>query len=328
MLLIPPHPLTYNAPLVTAPFEFSGNLESGAWAAAPWTEIFIDIEADKKPKPRFRTRAKMMWDKDYFYVAAEMEEPNLWATYTEHDSVIFHENDFEVFIDPDGDNHNYFEYEINALGTDWDLRLPKPYRDGGPALNEWEIPGIRTKITLNGTLNKPEDKDDGWVVEIAFPWSAFKEFAGAACPPSTGDIWRVNFSRVEWDLDVENGQYKKIPDKPEYNWVWSPQHVIDMHRPEMWGYVKFLGAGQKAEPFTDPLHEAKHRLMSVYHAQKAHFAEHERWAANMEELGHEDKEITVRITRNGWTATLNTTVDGKPWTATVDQHSQLLSSPD
>ena len=51
-------------------------------------------------------------------------------TLTEHDSVIFQDNDFEVFIDPDGDNHNYYEIEINALNTEWDLRLPKPYRDG------------------------------------------------------------------------------------------------------------------------------------------------------------------------------------------------------
>ena len=43
-----------------------------------------------------------------------------------------------MFIDPDGDNHLYYEFEINALNTVWDLLLPKPYRDGGPALNGWE----------------------------------------------------------------------------------------------------------------------------------------------------------------------------------------------
>ena len=52
----------------------------------------------------------------YFYVAAEMEEPHVWGTLTQHDAVIFQDNDFEVFIDPDGDNHEYYEFEINALG--------------------------------------------------------------------------------------------------------------------------------------------------------------------------------------------------------------------
>ena len=65
---------------------------------------FQDIEGDKKPRPRFRTRAKMLWDDQFFYVAAELEEPHVWATLTKHDSVIFHDNDFEIFIDPDGDN--------------------------------------------------------------------------------------------------------------------------------------------------------------------------------------------------------------------------------
>ena len=72
----------------------------------------------------------MLWDDTYLYVGALLEEPHVWATLTQHDSVIFHDNDFEVFIDPDGDNHEYCEIEINALNTEWDLFLNKPYRDG------------------------------------------------------------------------------------------------------------------------------------------------------------------------------------------------------
>ena len=55
------------------------------------------------------------------------------ARSTKKNQVIFHDNDFEVFIDPDGDNHNYYEFEMNALNTMWELTLVKPYRDGGPA---------------------------------------------------------------------------------------------------------------------------------------------------------------------------------------------------
>ena len=68
----------------------------------------------------------MAWDDRFFYVAAEMEEPHVWATLMRHDAVIFHDNDFEVFIDPDGDNHEYYEFEINALDTGWDLFLRHP----------------------------------------------------------------------------------------------------------------------------------------------------------------------------------------------------------
>src|SRR5262249_52033134 len=82
------------------------------------------------PGPRSRPGAKMAWADRYLYVAAELEEPHVWATLTDHDAVIFRDNDFEVFIDPDGDNHEYYEIEINALSAEWDLLLDKPYRDG------------------------------------------------------------------------------------------------------------------------------------------------------------------------------------------------------
>ena len=100
-------PKGYVASRATTPIKVDGKLDDEAWADAPWTDAFVDIEGDTKPKPRFRTRAKMLWDDTYFYVAAEMEEPHVWGTLTKHDSVIFQDNDFEVFIDPDGDNHEY-----------------------------------------------------------------------------------------------------------------------------------------------------------------------------------------------------------------------------
>src|SRR5262245_44537362 len=67
-----------------------GKLDDAAWQTAPWGDDFIDIEGDKKPKPRLRTRMKMLWDDKALYIAADMEEPHLWATYSRRDSVIFH----------------------------------------------------------------------------------------------------------------------------------------------------------------------------------------------------------------------------------------------
>jgi hypothetical protein len=230
-------PKTYSCPKTTTPPPQDGNLETGPWTKAPWTEDFVDISTDVIP--RFRTRAKMLWDDQNFYVAAEMEEPHVWATLTERDSVIFHDNDFEIFIDPDGDAKRYFEIEINALNTVWDLYLPLAYRDGGSAVNEWDIEGLQTKVHVHGTLNDPSDFDQSWVVEFAIPWECFRENGGMPCPPRPGDEWRINFSRVEWQVTVEEGKYVKVPDTPEDNWVWSPQGVIDMHQPEQWGKVRF-----------------------------------------------------------------------------------------
>lgn len=235
-----PAPKSYECVRASRAIEIDGRLDDADWKAAPWTDYFVDIEGDAKPAPRFRTRVKMLWDDEYFYIAAEMEEPHVWATLTKHDSVIFHDNDFEVFIDPNGDTLEYYEFEINALNTGWDLFLDKPYRHGGKADNSWEIPGLRTAVHIDGTLNDPSDRDRGWSVEIAIPWKALAQYAHMSIPPRSGDEWRVNFSRVEWKHEVVNGKYQKLPNTKEDNWVWSPQGVINMHVPEHWGRVRFV----------------------------------------------------------------------------------------
>jgi hypothetical protein len=244
MTALPPAPpaLQYICPHAPAAVEVNGDITKEVWASSPWTSDFVDIEGDLKPKPRFRTRVKMMWDDQYFYIAAEMEEPHIWATLTERDSVIFHDNDFEVFLNPSRDTKNYYELEINALNTVWDLLLRKPYREGGKGENSFDIVGLKTAVKIHGTLNDPSDTDRGWDVEIAMPWAAFNVHTTTPGPPKDGDTWKVNFSRVEWDVDIVDGKYKKVPDRPEHNWVWSPMGLIDMHLPDRWGTVVFRAA--------------------------------------------------------------------------------------
>jgi hypothetical protein len=265
------------------PPSLGGRFDRGAWADAPWSDDFVDILGSEGPEPRFRTRFKMLWDDEHLYIGAELEDPHVWATLTEHDSVIFQDNDFEVFLDPDGDNHLYAELEINALNTTWDLLLVRPYRDGGPAVNGWEIGGLQTKVAVHGTLNDPSDKDEGWSVGIALPFAAFRDIAGSPCPPQPGDQWRINFSRVQWRHDIVDGRYCKVPGLPEDNWVWSPQGSVDMHMPERWGYVQFA-VGDESLRALEALAE-REALMAVYHAQKAFRQEHGRWARSSEELG-------------------------------------------
>lgn len=173
---------TYACGPATAAVTIDGRLDDSAWSEAPWTEDFLDIQGHTLPAPRLRTRAKMLWDADYFYVAARLGEPHVWGTLTERDAVIYHDNDFEVFIDPDGDNHLYYELEINALGTEWDLLLVKPYRDGAPAVNAWDIQGLKSAVHIEGTLNDPSDLDQGWTVEIAIPWAVLGQCAGRPAP--------------------------------------------------------------------------------------------------------------------------------------------------
>ena len=301
-------PRSYVCGTAKAVIQIDGKLDDAAWKDAPWTEDFVDIEGALKPLPKLRTRAKMLWDKDNFYIAAELMETHLQGTLTQHDAVIFQDNDFEIFLDPNSDNHEYFELELNAMNTTWDLFLSRPYKDGGSADDRWEFAGLKTGVHLQGTLNDTTDQDTSWCVEIAIPWSAFAKFTSKPGPPANGDQWRVDFSRVEWQFEVVDGKYTKVPKTKEDNWVWSPQGIVDMHRPERWGFVQFsTDEPGKVEFKPESSIASRDVLMEIYHRQRTFHAKHNRWATDLAEL---EFTPTLAPTESANNFSLCSTVDG------------------
>jgi hypothetical protein len=244
--------------------KIDGKLDESAWKKAEWTNFFVDIEGPLKPLPLQKTRAKMLWDDQYLYIAAVLEEEHIWAYQDKKDQIVFHENDFEVFIDPDNDTKHYFELEINAINNNFDLFLTRPYRHGGRAQLDWNIDGLKSAVHIDGTVNNPSDKDKSWTLEMAIPFAALNNGEVKALMPVNDAVWRINFSRVNWQHDVVDGKYvrRRTPDGrrhlPEYNWVWSPQGKINMHIPEKWGYLQFssLKAGKRKVSFKKPTEPA------------------------------------------------------------------------
>lgn len=237
----------HSAHRVKTPPLIDGKLDEQAWKDAPRTQPFVSISGAGNGTPKHATYAKILWDDTHVYFAAEIEEPNLWGTLTARDSIIFKNNAFEVFLDPDRDRKSYFELEINSLGTEWDLLMDKPYSDGGSANSGFDTQGLVSAVHLNGTLNDPSDVDQGWTVEVAIPFAAMTEMRGTARPPTNGDVWWVNLSRVQWSLEVNKAMdayaKSKGPDGrelPEKYWVWSPIGERNMHKPERWGLVMFV----------------------------------------------------------------------------------------
>ncbi|HEX2869477.1 MAG TPA: carbohydrate-binding family 9-like protein [Ignavibacteriales bacterium] len=270
-----------------------GKPDEEAWQKAPWTEAFLDVQGDKKPSPEFKTRVKMLWDNSFLYVAAELEEPNVWATLKTRDTTIYNDNNFEVFIDPDGDTQNYYEFEINALNTFWDLFMTKPYRTGGFPVSAWDIRGIKTAVYVQGTLNNPSDKDHGWSVEIALPLKVLMQSTGLKRLPKDGEQWRVDFTRVEWGVKSQDGRYQRIDDQTSY-WAWSPIGLVDFHYPDMYGFVQFSdhSAGSTEVSFLEkPEENAKRVLRQLFYKERAYYSDHGRYTSDLNDLNFEKKDI-------------------------------------
>jgi len=282
-------PSNYIVHYTKTPPVIDGDVNDAAWQQAPWTADFQDIEGAIKPKPYLQTRAKMLWDDSCLYIAAQIQEPNVWAYQQHHDDVVFYDNDFEVFINPNNTTHQYFEIETNAINTIFDLYLSKPYRDYGSALINWNVEGMRSAVKVQGTLNHPGDKDSGWTIEIAIPFKAIS-VGNNVLVPNEGSIWRLNFSRVEWNTKVVDGKYIKQTSPngqnlPEHNWTWSAQGVIDMHFPERWGYLQFT-KGNTNITFNLPYAERQKRyLWLIYYRQQQWFATHRSYMLSLKQMG-------------------------------------------
>jgi hypothetical protein len=328
---IPINPRHYVCYKAANPLTVDGLINEADWHNVPWSEYFVDIEGSLKPLPTYKTRMKMLWDDKYLYIAAELEEPHVWANLTERESVIFYDDDFEVFIDPDGDTHHYIEYEMNAFNTQWDLLLLKPYRDDvkqNVAIDNWNINGMKSAVYVDGTINNPTDTDKGWTVEIAFQLDALTELSATGKNPVQGEQYRIGFSRVDWTVDVVDGKYKKrthlVDGKekplPENNWIWSPQGVIAMHQPETWGFLQFSekksGKGTDAY-IPDPDNEVKWALRLLYYREKVYFEKNNSYTSDMKSLGLDDYFVngkpfypSVKMTFSAWEA-IATSADGK-----------------
>lgn len=336
---IPIQPKHYVCYRAAAPLNIDGRLDENDWTKAEWTDYFVDIEGSLKPEPRLKTHAKMLWDDQFLYIAAFLQEPHVWGTLTERESVIFYDPDFEIFIDPDGDTHNYIEYEMNALNTQWDLLLTKPYRDElvrNVAIDNWSYNGLKSGVFIDGTINNPCDTDSGWCVEVALPLDAIAELNTEGKKPVAGDQIRIDFSRVEWTVDIVNGRYMKrthvVNGKekplPEDNWVWSPQGVIAMHQPETWGLLQFsdkvVGSG-KDEYIENSDNQICQALRKLYFSQSACFEKAGIYSSNLKVLGISDLFVSgklfkpeIKLTNSMYEATFPGTTAGSLWHISQD----------
>jgi len=257
----------YTAYRINTPLTADGRLLSSAWQHAPKSPAFVDM-ASGDPAI-YSTQAAVLWDDDNLYVGFWVEDPYPKAVQTERDSIIFRENDIELFIDG-GDC--YYEFEVNALGTIYEVffiwrdaykrgsRFDVPEFDlleraafsfagdfdrtqdhfwwgthpRGPrwAFLDWDLPGLVAHVNVDGNLNNNEKRSLGWTVEMVIPWKGLEHLAdGRSLPPQNGDVWKLFFGRFQ-NLFATQG-------KAQAAWCWTPHGVYDTHLPDKFTPITF-----------------------------------------------------------------------------------------
>ena len=260
----------YEAKKIGYDFDVDGDVDKSPWNGVEWSRRFVDLVTGDPGL--FDTRTAVLWSDSRLYVAFKAEEPFLEARLTERDSIIFQESDLELFIDG-GDC--YYELEVNAANTiyevffiwrdayekggrfdipvfdvherqaytfggDYDRRAESFWEGTNPrgirwAFTDFDMPGLKTAVRLDGTLNDNSDLDEGWSLEISIPWSSLDIIAGDRnLPPNGGDVWRMFLGRFQ--KLVQNG----MEVQPHPATALSSHGVYDVHFPEKWSRVLFV----------------------------------------------------------------------------------------
>lgn len=255
-------PARYTCYRTASPIHIDGKLDEPSWRDAPRSQPFVDIVTGHAAW--FDTRVALLWDDENLYVGFTAQETDAWGTLTERDSRIYEENDLEVFIA--GEN-TYYEFEISACNVIYEAfwiwkdahRPPFPWF-GRPEFDpssqrtlvldgvgghvhprgerwgflDWDFPGLKHAVHVDGTLNKRNDVDQGWTAELAFPWRGMEFLAdGRELPPRDGDVWRIDCSRFQ--KIGPNGR----PLDPSAGWTWNRHGHYDSHIPEVFPYITF-----------------------------------------------------------------------------------------
>ncbi|MFO0960586.1 MAG: sugar-binding protein [Isosphaeraceae bacterium] len=172
------------------------------------------------------TRARLLWDDEALYFAAEMTDAELKSFGTKRNDTIWNGDVFELFFKPSADRPEYYEYQVNPKSVILELAIP------GRGFNFQEIAakppmGFQAVAKVDGTLDRPGDTDKGWSVEGRIPWTIFAPTGGK---PKPGDAW--SFALCRYDYGPEGTEPVLMSSAP----LTRP----NFHRYEDYGRLRFV----------------------------------------------------------------------------------------
>jgi Carbohydrate family 9 binding domain-like len=216
----------------TGAIQIDGKLDEADWKAAQSSGPFVQTMTGEAGA--FEARVQVLYDADKLYCGFVVSDAWLKSSFEHTDDHLWEQDTVEVMLDPDGDGRNYFELQVSPRGVHFDTRYDSARQPRPFGHMDWDS-HVDAKVQLHGKLND-ETADEGYVVELAVPWSAFAAGEPPASPPGKGDTWRINF----FVMDARKEGQRAVG--------WSPPRIGDFHTLAQFGRVVFLEGAAAAAP--------------------------------------------------------------------------------
>ena len=186
------------------------------------------------------------WDDYYFYAAFRVHDANVLGTNTTTTSQPQQDDDVEVFFETDDARAKLRTPQTVQMAVSAAQGAYFSIGDGTKIPKGKAVYSYKYAVTVNGTLNKPEDTDSGYDVELAIPWSEM----GRTKPPAPGEVW--GFNVLSRDKDSASTPANKF-----YSLSSSVKSKGDVQNPSKWSRIVFVSGGAATPSTPDKILCAK-----------------------------------------------------------------------
>ncbi len=222
--------------------KVDGSLDEPAWSTAIPSPVQFIPEAGDRKWPHPAGVVRMLHTNEGVFIGVEISDEDVRSTNEatgRHDdlSVDAPNDSVTLLIDALHDDEHFVKVVLSPSGAFSDRfvlrpRAQSPLRSRLPyglmEFKDFSLTELQVGVRTNGTMNKPEDNDQGWTCELFVPFKALLLTGGDTKYTPVGGKWRMEIAITNWT------------GKGRHTAVWSPTTNAWMeHDIARWGTVVF-----------------------------------------------------------------------------------------
>lgn len=169
-----------------------GKIDEEAWKLATPSMPFMTSNGSVS---ELTVTVKSVWDDTNLYFAFEVKDQHIGSTLKNRDDELWTQDCIEIYLDAKSDGNNYLEIQVSPANVVFDALFTGHRTPPWQEAKAHDIPGLKTAVHIDGTLNKDDDVDNGYSVEVAIPLASIPDFGDI--PPTLGSTIRANFFRID-----------------------------------------------------------------------------------------------------------------------------------